>query len=179
MMDKKLKDTWGISIKRQYFNIPICVLLVSYFLCCEMVIFSAAFDNQFDFPKCINDLRVITFNFSVLVLPLLILSLFNRRLFGKNVGIIIDRELHYVDGSINLEDIVSLNYHFTHIGRLGYKPAYVEVVCKNDTVEILHAPIFTLTTIKKINPNIKVNYDKTVWITPIVVAIICFVISAL
>lgn len=174
-----LNDIEGIRGRRQYFNLPIYIFLVGFLISVEICTLIPLFEGNFEPNTWLEDIYTGTVTIAILILPFLLLSVFNRFFFGKIVCVLNDEGLHFKDGLIRWNDIVCLKYSATCLSQRHFRVAYVEVACKNENIKIKSAPLYVMSAVKRFNPNIKTKTDKSVlWIVAVVI-IIGAIVSAI
>lgn len=176
-MKNNFKDVFGMRIRRQYFNFPIFITFLVFWLCFGFFTFIPLFRGNFDFENWKNDVFASALAIRIFIFPCSIFSVLNRFFFGKIVCVLNEEGIHYKDGFIKWNDVLSIKYHITHIGRFRFRPAYIDVVCKNETIQIKSVPLYMLSIIKNFNTDIKTNNDKMIWAI-VAIIIIPIIISA-
>ena len=177
MKDKSLRYREGICIRKQYFNGPIyCLLLIALAVITATASVPLS-EGTFDMQEWLGDVEETIVTIAVYMFPFLILSILNRFCFGKTVCVVSDRGVHYQGQIIAWDDIVSMRYSSTHIGRTRFKPAYMEVVCKDREFRIISAPMYMFSVVKKFAPQVKLKPDITIPIIIVVTVILLFVQS--
>ncbi len=178
MKHNHLKDLIGERIRHQYFNFPIYIFLSILLLAFEIVTFIPLFESDFNFNKWTEDIFASVFTITIFIAPCIVFSVLNRFFFGKIVCVLNDEGIHYKDGLIKWNDILSVKYNITHIGRFHFRPAYIDVVCKNKTIQIESVPLYMFSIVKKFNVDIKIKNDKMIWVIVTTIIITPIIISA-
>lgn len=112
---------------------------------------------------------------AMFILPCLVLSALNRFFFGKLVCVLSEEGIHYKDGLIKWDNISHIKYTPTVFGRHHFWPANMDVVCKNETINIVSVPLYMFPAVKKFCPDIKTKMDKT-FFTMLAILLITFTI---
>ena len=178
MKHNNLKGLIGVWIRRQYFNFPIYIFLSILLLAIEIVTFIPLFESDFNFDKWSEDVFASIFTTTIFIIPCIVFSVLNRFFFGKIVCVLNEQGIHYKDGIVKWNDILSIEYNITHFGRFYFRPAYIDVVCKNKTIQIESVPLYMFSAIKKFNVDIKTKNDKMIWVIVATIIITPIVISA-
>ncbi len=174
-MKNSLADINGIKIRRQYFNLIIyiyLVLLVSLtilFATCEIA------SNRFTFSEYFKSVTIAFKIVLGVILPFVILSVFNRFTFGKIICVLNAEGIHYKDGCIKWDNITEMKYNITSFSRVHYAPAFITIICKNDVINIVSAPLLMFYYAKRFKSDIKFKKDNSVcFIIGIIVIIAVF-----
>ncbi len=178
MKRNPLKDIEGKKIRKQYFNVPIYLYSAMCLFVLLFVTFEQIYSGNFNFEQWIEDVFAVLFVFVLFIVPLLILSVLNRFLFGKIVCVLNEKGIYYSEGYTYWHDIDCLEYSATQLGRWSFYPAYIDIVCKKKSIRILSAPYYTLSVSRKYHSKIKTKFDNIVWFV-LVFVILLGVISPL
>lgn len=175
--DVNLKEICGTKIRWQFFNVPIYLLLslLPVFPIIDIIV--RLQENDWNFAEIIEGLDIILTLFLVLVIPLIVLSLLNRYLFGGIVGVITDEGLYLEDGLVAWENIEKIEYTpqiltkhtISPIGNFSY--AIIRVKTSKHPIEVWHFPFYAVRKIKKQHPEIKVKFGKIGLVTVLVTAL--------
>ena len=178
----------GKKIRWQYFNTYIFIQLSFIPAVPLMIILLELKKGNFDIWNSIVEMSgatpfVLAF-YSIFIGPFIVLSLLNRFCFGKVLGVIDDYTLFLKDSKIDINDIVEITYHPRLMSRSMFSSCFATFVVQlknggKESFDVLHFPLYGLKEIKKYNPNIKIGFDKYIWILPIFPTVICAVISLL
>ena len=163
MKHTQRKDVGGVRIRRQYFNYPICIFLSVWLICVEVGTCLYLVEHSFHFDQWRENMLDLTFIVAKFIAPFLVLSVLNRFFFGKIVCVLNEEGIRYKNGIIKWYDIVSIKYHIMDLNKFHYRPSYIDVVCKNKTVQIKSAPLYMFSFVKKSNADIEIKTDITVW----------------
>lgn len=169
-----LRDIPGEKIRRQYFNIPIYVIL-SFGTALIMIILIAG--SKQDSTQAQEEFWVLASVIAtglLVLLPLIVLSLLNRFFLGEIICVLDKKGIHYKDGD-NIRFIP-----WNHIMRVAYEPdvpmrtshsrlfrsyntahIFSKPFKKEIEIELIQAPFFLLGKMKKYHPNAK--YGLTKW----------------
>ncbi|MBQ8310313.1 MAG: hypothetical protein IJX80_04780 [Clostridia bacterium] len=176
MKKNHLREIVGDKIRWQYFTGPLlillfCMIFVPY--CFFVFSFST---GEFNLSKWFSDLLVsieVCLGFAI---PFIILSLLNRRYFGKIICVINEYGIHYKNGMVKWEDITKIEYEIELPGGTVKKEnlfCHAVIHTKKQKITLIHAPIFFISKVKKHKPSIDVGVSKnSKWI-------ICFIIALL
>ncbi len=161
MKKNSLREIDGIKLRWQYFTFPIliltfCMVVVPY---CELV-FSISM-GKFDFSEFISAVWVSVCVSFILSVPLIVLSIFNRRFFGKIICVINESGIHHSSGFIKWSDVVKIEYEIDFPNRQHhYRFCHAVIYTKEETVTLVHAPLSLLSAAKKYKPNIEAKVSK-------------------
>lgn len=175
-MKNSLIDIDGIKIRRQYFNIIIYIylellmVLIIMFATCEIA------THRFVFLEYLRSVAIAFKLILGLMLPFVILSVFNRYTFGKIVCVLNDEGIHYKDGCIKWDNITEMRYNVTTFTRIRYAPAFINVICKDKEICITSAPLLVFRYAKKFRSSIKLKKDNSVLFVTGVIAAIAIVL---
>lgn len=162
---ERLRNTPGERIKRQYFNIP---LYVSASIIIPYTIFAIPlFDIVLNKGEMIKnttmmDLLKISSVFLVFFMPLIVLSILNRFVFGRTVCVLNQEGVHYEQGMISWDKISNIEYEIELPSRSGSKHRFCFARLLGDEldVQLMHAPYYFTKRVKKYNSKIKVKFSK-------------------
>jgi len=167
-----LKNIPGKRIRRQYFNIPI-YLVIQMDVTIICIIAAVQMQKGRAFLDWFGDIAFMLAFGAVIILPLAILSLLNRLYFGEIICVLDEKGIHYEEGEclrfIWYKDIKQVTYepdipfYSRYTRHLSYnfacilsKPHKKEVV-----TELNSAPFHLLRHIKRHAP--EANYSFTGW----------------
>lgn len=157
-MKREIKDC---KIRWQFFNIPIYALIIGFFML-TVIFFSAALANgNFDLTKYLSNVFVpakILFSFAV---PLVVLSVLNRYCFGKTVCVLSEEGIRYRNAFIEWNKVNKVEYEIELPSKTRPHFSYAKIVTEKDDIKIVHAPLYILSEIKKMQPHIKVEITKS------------------
>ncbi len=166
-----LKNISGQKIRRQYFNIPIYMLLSIMGMIMVSWTVASIIDHTFATAEWLLDLLPWCVIAVMILFPLLVLSMLNRLFFGEVICVLNEKGLYYEDDGVRYiawNDIKYVRYEPDMPGRIGYRwdfgcnAAYITVkpFRKNVEIELVHAPFLLLGKMKKYNPNAKYGFTK-------------------
>lgn len=161
----KKESSWktipGQKIRRQYFNIPIYASLVFVHMAVSTVTAMVALDPKITMATCLEDMDMILLLGTVVLLPLVLLSLLNRFFFGEVICILDEKGLHYDGGFIWWQDIKKAVYEPDVPHQFRRRIFCTNRLCltvkpfaKEREIELNGAPFFLLRKIKKHRPDI-------------------------
>lgn len=176
MNDRKtLKNIPGKRVRRQYFNIPIYMILsmdaafLSEWTAIAILDAETGFATWWEFTGLLLAVSL------VLLLPLAILSVLNRFCFGNVICVLDDKGLHYEAGFIEWRQIKKAVYEpdlpSTYMHRFFYccnqLCLSVRHFQKEKQIELDHAPFLLLQAVRKHCPGIpcKMSTTGVVWIS--------------
>lgn len=154
-----LRKIPGKKIRRQYFNIPIYLILsIDAALLSSwtaITIQNPVINDRWEFP-----LFLLTVSM-VLLLPLVMLSVLNRFCFGKVICVLDGKGLHYESGFVEWKQITKAVYEPDLPGSVGHRIFCCNLLCltvrcfqKEKQIELDHAPFLLLRKVKKHCPGI-------------------------
>lgn len=177
MKKRQLSDIEGMQIRRQLFIVPIGYALLVFMICLEVFTIMPLVEGTFDINKWLADVREGVTVMVLFVIPCVILSVLNRRYFGRIVCVLNDGGLHHEYGTIQWGSIRSMRFHPTQIGRRRFTPAYMEVVCENTTVRLESVPLYVCAKAKQFNADIKTGVNKNLFYIWLAVSIVAAVVN--
>jgi len=158
------------KIRRQYFNFVLVICLALVCMALSMLVFGIEVGTEVEYDYHPMD---IFFYVIPIALPCFILSMLNRRFFGKIIcelnenGILFrepERKRKSKDFLIPWHEIKSMTFHPTVLlAGMRSKYAYIDVkmVDENaESIQISHAPLYMLKKAKNYNKNIKTSIEK-------------------
>lgn len=165
-----LHDIPGRKIRRQFFNIPIYLVLVVYTFFMSVFVAMSIKDNTLTSGQFLS----FIFRFSAIAIailfPLLILSILNRFCFGQVICVLNEKGLYYDDGwlcCIPWSDIKAVAYEPDIPVKIGWryecenKALITTKPFKKETViELEHAPWMLIRKMKRYQPNAKYGFTK-------------------
>ena len=144
----------------------------------ELITCIPLFDGNFNVEKWTEQVLVSVMVAGIDLVLCVGLSVLNRFFFGEIVCVLNEDGIHHKDRLVKWNDILGVEYTVTHVARFYFRPAYVDVVCKNETIRIASVPLYMLSLAKKFNPNIKIKRDVTPLVIAAAILIIPIIISA-
>ena len=93
------------------------------------------------------------------ILPLLILSVCSKFIFGKTVAVVEQKGLHLDNGFIPWEDIKAVEYNSTHFSRFNFRAAYITITVApaRKGEYVVEVSNFTLYGLKKLKKHLQVE----------------------
>lgn len=178
----KLKDSCGKKIRWQYFNTFIYAMISFFPMPLVMIAVRGLKENNFNLAETTKLIPMALTVWGIFLVPSIILSLFNRFLFGKIVGVVHDDGILLENNFITFEQIqkITFNPHFPSRFKTSYTYAsfFIKSNAKAEyTVDIMHFPIYGLRKIKKYKPEIEIKLSKDGLITILFVALLPTLIS--
>lgn len=180
--EDKLKSIPGEKIRRQYFNVviyPVVFFLLMIVTVCLAMLFQAG--TQDERINVMATLFVVLAMASVVLLPLIVLSILNRFCFGRVVCVLNEKGLYFADGFIDEDWILKADGNvrmikWEHIRKVAYEPdginhdrcrncAYITTKpSKKEVVaELNHVPFMLLRKMKKYCPDAKYGFTGFGW----------------
>lgn len=179
-----LKDINGAKIRWQYFNVFIYTMLAFLPVTIVMTVVNGVKENNFAFSEILEIITTGLMPWGMLLAPFVALSLLNRFLFGKIIGIVTDEGLYLENNFLPWKHIKKIVYTPEISGRSGAaftfatifvdpprKPAY--------TLDILHFPIYGLRKIKKLHPEIEIRFERYSLFLILFIALLAIIIMIL
>ena len=163
MKKNHLREIDGDKIRWQYFTGPLlilsfCMIFVPY--CIFVISFSM---GNFNLSECFSALLISIEVCGVFAIPFIILSLLNRRYFGKIICVINDCGIHYKDGIVKWDDITKIEYEIELPGGVVKKEnlfCHSVIYTKKQRITLIHTPMFFISKVKKYKPSIDVGVSK-------------------
>ena len=105
MAENNLKHIEGEKIRRQYFTGPIVLLAsLALFIPYAMLVFTVALD-KFELSTWLSDTWISVWLCLVFSAPFVILSIFNRRFFGRVICVVSEKGICWEDRSVGWNEI--------------------------------------------------------------------------
>lgn len=175
------KNTDGYKIRVQYFNYFLFAEFCGFLMVLTMLIMNTILDGvgtKINSPAEIVSAFLV---FAVLTSPVWILSLLNRRFFGKVVCVVNEEGIIYQNKIMKWEKIEEIKYQISlpswssNIKRGG---SYARIIGNNLDIQIKSAPSMLLGKAKKYNKNVKANLKKSsiLILTMVPLAVIVFAV---
>lgn len=190
LKNSELLSKDGQKIRWQYFNTYIYLLFSVLFAVHVMIICMALKEGNFDIWGVIVEMSgatpVLLVMCAIFIGPFIILSILNRFCFGKVLAVVNDSTLFLSNRKVNVCDIIEISYNLGISSRRKSTPCFATFVVKTrrgntKSFDVLHFPFYGLRAIKKHNPSIKINYDKSIWFLPflptVILAVVAFLIG--
>jgi hypothetical protein len=121
------------------------------------------YSKNFNLSNWFSDLFVSVEVCLILAVPFIILSVLNRRYFGKIICVINEDGIHYKDGLIKWDDIVKIEYEIELPGGVVKKEnlfCHSVIHTKKQKITLIHTPIFFISKVKKYRPSIDAGISK-------------------
>lgn len=180
--ETELKKSNGEKIRWQYFNTFIYIMLAFSPMPLVMIIITELKENNLDLAEMIEAIPTVLIIWSVFLVPFVILSLLNRFLFGKIVGVVCDDGLLLENDFISWKQIQKITFNPGISSRFTTNYTYASLLIKSDTkaeytIDIMHFPMYGLRRIKKYNPKIKIEWSKDGIFTILFIALMPTLVS--
>lgn len=160
-MKKDLSKIPGQKFRRQFFNIPIYLLLAIDMALLALWTAVTIQDAEITFTDWMSIASLLFLISAGVLLPLVILSLLNRFCFGEIICVLDEKGLHYDRGFIAWSDIKKAIYHPDIPGDVGTRivccnqlSLTVKTFQKKIQIELDGAPFSVLRQIKRHCPGI-------------------------
>lgn len=147
-----------------------------------MIIGMGLKENNLDLAEMIEAIPTALIIWGVFLVPFIILSLLNRFLFGKIVGVVRDDGLLLENDFITWKQIQKITFNHSIPSRFKASYTYASFFIKSDTVteytiDIMHFPMYGLRKTKKYNPEIEIKLGKNGLFTILFIALLPTLIS--
>ena len=159
----------GTKIRRQYFNFVLYAFLATllpiipmiFILECEKQ--NVSIWNSWNLFWSITNEALPTI--VAFILPLFILSVCNKFIFGKTIAVVEQKGLYLDNVFIQWEDIKAVEYNAMHFSRFNFRAAYITITVspsrKRDyIVEVSNFTLYGLRQLKKHLPQQTVRWAK-------------------
>ena len=163
MKKNHLREIEGDKIRWQYFTWPIVILLFCMLFVPYCIFVFSLYAGNFNLSNWLSDLFVSFEVCLVFAVPFFILSVLNRRFFGKIICVINEDGIHYKDGLLKWDEILKIEYE---IELPGGVPKIERLFChsfiytKKDKIKLVHTPLFFVSRLKKYKPSIDAKVSK-------------------
>ena len=178
--ETELKDLEGEKIRCQYFNTFIYVMLAFFPGLLVMLFVMGLKENNLDLAKLVEAISVALISLGVFLAPFIILSLLNRFLFGKIIGVVREDGLLLENDFITWKQIRKITFNPNISSRIKASYTYASLFIKSGTeytIDIMHFPMYGLRKIKKYNPEIKIELGKDGLFTILFIALVPTLVS--
>jgi len=180
-MKKHLRKIAGDKIRWQYFTGPLLILLFCMIFTPYCIFVFSLSAGEFNLSKWLADLLISVKVCLGFAIPFTILSLLNRRFFGKIICVINEDGIHHKDGFIQWDDIVKVEYKIELPGGTVKKEnrfCHSVIHTKKQGIMLVHTPIFFISKVKKYRPSMDAGVSKnSKWMTGF--TLVLLVIAAL
>ena len=163
MKKNHLREINGDKIRWQYFTWPILILLFCMIFVPYCIFVFSLNMGGFNLSKWLSDLLICAEVCLVFAIPFIILSLLNRRYFGKIICVINEDGIHHKDGLIKWDDIVKIEYEIELPGGVVKKEnlfCHSVIYTQKQKITLIHTPIFFISKVKKHTPSIDAGISK-------------------
>ncbi len=158
------KNAEGYKIRVQYFNYFLFFEFCGFLMVLTMLIMNTILDGVGTKIESPAEIISMFWVFAVLTSPIWILSLVNRRFFGKIVCVVNDEGIIYRNKTIRWEDIEEIKYQIvlpSGSSNRDKESSYARIIGSNLDIKINRAPSMLLGKAKKQNKNIKAALSKS------------------
>lgn len=182
---ERLRNTPGERIKRQYFNMPLYIYSsFSVQIVILLPILNIFLGKENMTRYTIIDMFGMLCFVLLFFIPLIVLSILNRFVFGRVVCVINQEGVHYEQGVISWDKISNIEYEIELPSRSASRDrsCFARLLGDELDVQLIHAPYYFTKRAKKYNSKIKVKFSKgskftiRLWA---LLPLICFVIVLL
>lgn len=165
----KLSQADGIKVRKQYFNFILYAFLAMLLPIIPMIyILECQRDGISIFASgelFLNTVRVALPILATFFIPLILLSLGSKYIFGKTVAVISEKGLQLEDTFIPWKDISSVRYTAPRLSKISSKPAYITVTVNSSKkgpydIEVLSFTLYGLRKLRKYLPKETVRWEK-------------------
>lgn len=163
MKKNHLREIVGDKIRWQYFTWPLLILLFCMILVPYCIFVFSLSMGEFNLSKWTSDLLISVEVCLGFAIPFIILSLLNRRYFGKIICVINEDGIHHEDGLTKWDDIVKIEYEIELPGGVVKKEnlfCHSVIHTKKQRITLIHTPIFFISKVKKYKPSIDAGVSK-------------------
>ena len=159
----------GTKIRRQYFNFILYVFLATLPPIIPMIFILECEKQNISIWNSWHLLWNITTEalptIAAFILPLFLLSVCSKFIFGKTIAVVEQKGLHLDNVFIPWEDIKSVEYKATHFSRFNFRAAYITITVspsrKRDyIVEVSNFTLYGLRKLKTHLPPKNVRWAK-------------------
>ena len=152
------------KIRRQYFNFIIVLhgIFLLFAPYCRLV--TGIQQGEFSLPEWLAFCLTAAGGSVAFAVPWILLSICNRRYFGKTVCVLREDGIHHANGRIPWSEIVRIEYIIDTQPRYATfdssRRCRAVVHTENESVVLLHAPFYTLRAAKRFSPGIETGLAK-------------------
>lgn len=160
--ENRLLNIDGQKIRRQYFNgiLYFGTLCVVPFTLITFIM-NHLLGKDGETLRTFSDVIYVFIGFLILMIPIILLSILNRFLFGEVICVLEKEGLHHKDGFIIWDAIVKLEYEINIPSKDKMYFCYVNITKHSRFgAEIIHAPFYLLKEAKNYHPNLQVSISK-------------------
>lgn len=159
----------GIKIRKQYFNFILYAFLAILLPIIPMIFILECEKQNISVWNSWNLLWNITAEalptIVAFILPLFLLSVGSKFIFGKTIAVIEQKGLYLDNVFILWEDIKAVEYNATHFSRVNFRAAYITITVaparkREFSVEVSSFPLYGLRKLKKLLPQRTVRWAK-------------------
>lgn len=170
-------------IRRQYFRVFLLVLAAVFLTVGIMTLTYSLAHGTFDGSQWAQGMLDSAKVTGVLAIPLVLLAVLNRFVFGKVVCTLDEEGLHCSEGCIFWEEIVRIEYEVIFPAKYEPRWSYARIIRKDGETRLPHAPLVLLSRVKRYRPELPafVSRDSKWELTGFVVLMlgICVLLSVL
>jgi len=163
MKKNHLREIAGDKIRWQYFTWPLLILLFCMLFVPYCTFIFSLYSKNFNLSNWFSDLFVSVEVCLILAVPFIILSVLNRRYFGKIICVINEDGIHYKDGLIKWDAIVKIEYEIELPGGVVKKEnlfCHAVIYTRKEKINLIHAPMFLISKVKKYQPSLEAKVSK-------------------
>lgn len=164
---KKIKSIYKNSdaykIRVQYFNYFLFMFFCLFLMTLTLLIMNTKLGSAGTKINSPSEIVLLFFVFAALTSPVWILSLLNRRFFGKVVCLVNEKGIIYQNKIIKWEEIEEIEYYNSFSSRppdVKIDGSYARIIGNDFDVQIKSAPFMLLGKSKKYNRNVKASLNK-------------------
>ena len=163
MKRNHLREIDGEKIRWQYFSWPIVILIFCMFFVPYCILVFSLSAGDFNLSNWFSALFIcveVCFAFSI---PFVILSILNRRFFGKIICVINENGIYYKDGLLKWDEILKIAYEIELPGGVVKKENLFcrsVIYTRKEKIKLTHTPMFFISKVKKYNPSLDAKVSK-------------------
>lgn len=172
------KEIKGCKIRWQFFNIPMYALIVIFFVLVIAFFSTSLANGNFEASKYLSNVFLSAKILVSFALPFVVLSVLNRYCFGKTVCVLSEEGIHCRNAFIEWNKVIKVEYEIELPSKTRMNFSYAKIVTENEDIKIVHAPLYILSKIKKMQPHIKTEITKSSKFFVIIIAGSLLLISA-
>lgn len=150
----------GVKIRRQYFTAIVCLHAGMALWLPYLILIVSASLRKLDVSEWLCGIGFGLLFLFLTNLPFLILAILNRLFFGRTVCTVCRDGIRHEGGFLPWKDIRKIEYTVDYPRRYRVRFCRAVVYTEKDTVTLLHAPLYLLSAVRKIRPDIETRIAK-------------------
>jgi len=176
MKKNHLREIDGDKIRWQYFTWPLLILLFCMIFVPYCIFVFSFSMGKFNLSEWVSALLVSIEVCGGFAVPFIILSLLNRRYFGKIICVINEAGIHYKGGLVKWEDISKIEFEIELPGGVVKREnlfCHTVIHTRKQKITLIHTPIFLIFKVKKHKPFIDAGVSKnSKWMIGFIIALL-------